>query len=105
MHSRVGNLTAQQGAIASKLAFVKEYAWALHLVTDCAAFCDLSATLIARQSPLMVHACAACAKACQDCGAECDKFTDVALKECAKAWHDCEASCRTMIKSSGEHHT
>jgi hypothetical protein len=82
----------------------KEYAGALHLVADCAAFCDLSATLIARQSQLMVHACAACAKACQDCGAECDKFTDAALKECAKACHDCEASCRTMIKSSGDHH-
>src|SRR4028119_1019888 len=27
---------------------------------DCAAFCTLSATLIARHSPLMIHACQAC---------------------------------------------
>jgi hypothetical protein len=79
----------------------KDYARALHLVADCAAFCDLSATLIARQSPLMTHACAACAQACQACGAECDKFNDAALKDCARACHDCEASCRAMIKSSG----
>jgi hypothetical protein len=83
----------------------KEYARALHLVTDCAAFCDLSATLIARQSPLMTHACAACAEACRLCAAECDdKSNDAALKDCARACHDCEASCRAMVKASGDHH-
>ncbi len=90
---------------ASELAeSKKEYARVLHLVADCAAFCDLSATLIARQSPLMVQACAACAHACQACGAECDKFKDAELKECARACHDCVASCQAMIKSSGDHH-
>ena len=48
----------------------KEHARALHLVADCAKFCDLSADLIANQSPLMVHACAACAEACKACAAE-----------------------------------
>jgi hypothetical protein len=62
----------------------KGYGNALHLVADCADFCDLSATLIARRSPLMVHACAACAEACQDCGVECDKFNDQELKDCAR---------------------
>jgi hypothetical protein len=82
----------------------KEYARALHLVADCAAFCDLSATLIARRSPLMNFACEGCAQACQVCGAECDKFKDAELKECARACHDCVASCRAMIKASGDHH-
>jgi hypothetical protein len=82
----------------------KEYASALHLVADCAAFCDLSSTLIARRSPLMTHACAACAQACQVCGAECDKFKEAGLKDCATACRDCEASCRMMIKSSGDRH-
>ena len=36
----------------------KGFANALHLVADCPAFCDLSATLMARRSPLMVYACA-----------------------------------------------
>ncbi len=82
----------------------KGYAKASQLVADCAAFCDLSATLIARRSPLMLHACAACAVACQDCGAECDKFNDPELKDCPMSCHDCEATCRLMVKSLGGHH-
>jgi hypothetical protein len=82
----------------------KGYANALHLVADCPAFCDLSATLMARRSPLMVYACAACAEACQDCGAECDKFNDQELKDCAKTCRDCEATCRSMVKSLGGRH-
>ena len=61
----------------------KAYAKALHLVADCAAFCDLSATLIARRSPLVPHAKSWCALACQDCGTECDKFTERELNDCA----------------------
>jgi hypothetical protein len=80
----------------------KEYAKALHLVADCAPFCDLSAALIARRSTLMTVACEACAHACQACGNECEKFTDPDLKDCARACRDCEASCRAMIKSAGE---
>jgi hypothetical protein len=83
----------------------KEYARALHLVADCAAFCDLSATLIARHSSLMVHACAACASACQECGSECDKFNMPKLKDCARACHNCESACRAMVKSAGDHHS
>jgi len=82
----------------------KEYAKVLHLVADCAGFCDLSATLMARRSSLMVHACAACAAACQACGAECDQYNEPKLKDCARACHDCEASCRAMVKFMGEHH-
>jgi hypothetical protein len=82
----------------------KGYAKALHLVADCAAFCDLSATLIARRSPLMLHARAACAEACQDCRAGCDKFNGLELKDCAKSCHDCEETCRSMVKSLGGHH-
>jgi hypothetical protein len=82
----------------------REYAKALHLVADCSEFCDLSATVMGRRSSLMVAACAACAKACQDCGAECDQFDIPALKDCARACHDCEASCRAMVKATGGHH-
>jgi hypothetical protein len=82
----------------------KGYANALHLVADCTAFCDLSATLMARRSPLMVYAFAAFAEACQDCGAECDKFKDQELKDCAKTCRVCEATCRSMVKSLGGRH-
>ena len=43
----------------------KEHAKALHLVADCAKFCNLSSDLVANGSPLMAHACAACAEACK----------------------------------------
>jgi hypothetical protein len=79
----------------------KEFAKALSLVADCAAFCDLSATIMARRSSLMIHACAACAAACQACGLECDQLDVPKLKECARICRDCEASCRAMVKAMG----
>jgi hypothetical protein len=81
----------------------KEHARALHLVADCAKFCDLSADLIANQSPLMVHACAACAEACKACAAECAKFDLPEMKACAKACRECEQTCRAMVKAMGGH--
>jgi len=79
----------------------KEHAKALHLANDCAAFCDLSATMIARQSPLMAHACLACAEACKACAAECDRFDSPQMKECAAACRTCERTCREMMRSMG----
>lgn len=81
----------------------RDHAKALHLVADCAAFCDLSGALVARNSPLMVHACAACAEACKACAAECMKFDSAQMKDCAKACLTCEKSCREMVKSMGGH--
>jgi len=42
-----------------------------HMVVDCAAFCNLSAAMIARHSSLMVESCRACAEACRRCAQEC----------------------------------
>jgi hypothetical protein len=82
----------------------KEHAKALHLVADCARFCDLSADLIASQSPLMVHACLACAEACKACATECDRFDSAEMKSCVKACRDCETTCRAMVKAMGHDH-
>ena len=82
----------------------KEHAKALHLVADCAEFCDLSADLIASQSPLMVHACLACAEACKACATECDKLDSAEMKSCVKACHECETTCRAMVKAMGHDH-
>jgi hypothetical protein len=69
---------------------------------DCAAFCDLSATLISRQSTLMAFSCRACADACRQCGQECQSFdTDIDMKLCMDACQRCEESCRTMVKAMG----
>ena len=74
----------------------KEHAKALHMVADCAKFCNLSADLMANGSPLMAFSCAACAEACKACAAECDKFAESEMKGCAKMCHACEKSCRAM---------
>jgi hypothetical protein len=79
----------------------KEHAKALHMAADCAEFCGLSASLIARHSPLMAYACEACADACKACSAECDKFDSEQMKDCAKSCRECEKSCREMVKALG----
>ena len=79
----------------------KEYAKALQLIADCEAFCTLSASMIARLSPLMAYSCGACADACHDCAKECDQFDSAPLKECAERCRACEKTCRDMIRAMG----
>ena len=82
----------------------RNIAKAMHLVVDCARFCDLSADLIASQSPLMVHACLACSEACKACATECDRFDSAEMKSCVKACRECETTCRAMVKAMGHDH-
>jgi hypothetical protein len=79
----------------------KEHAKALHLVADCAKFCNLSSDLVANASPLMVYSCAACAEACKACATECNKHEASEMKDCAKACYACEKTCRAMVRSMG----
>ena len=79
----------------------KEYAKALQLITDCEAFCTLSASMIARMSPLMAYSCGACADACRDCAKECDQLGSAPLKECAERCRACEKTCRDMVSAMG----
>jgi hypothetical protein len=77
----------------------KEHAKALRLASDCAGFCGLSACMIAKQSPLMVHSCGACAEACKTTAAEVEKFDSAEMKAAAKTLRECERSCRSMVAS------
>jgi hypothetical protein len=81
----------------------KEHAKALHLVSDCAGFCGLSACMIAKHSPLMAYSCTACAEACKATAAEVEKFDSETMKAAAKKLHDCEQSCREMVASMKGH--
>ena len=80
-----------------------EHAKSLHLVSDCAGFCSLSACLIAKHSPLMVHSCAACAEACKATAAEVGKFDSPEMKAATKSLLACEKSCREMVAHMGKH--
>jgi hypothetical protein len=72
-------------------------------VADCAAFCTLSAQMIARHSMMMVLSCRACADACRRCAQECEPFdTDIDMKICLDACQRCEESCRNMVKTMGD---
>lgn len=78
----------------------KMHAMAHSLAMDCAAFCTLSASLIARQSELMTYSCEACAEACRCCAEACEKNKgSQMMSECAKQCRECEESCRQMVKA------
>jgi len=81
----------------------KEHAKALHLVADCAKFCNLSSDLMASGSSLMGFSCAACAEACKACAAECDNYREAEMQDCAKACHTCEKTCLAMVRAMGGH--
>jgi hypothetical protein len=73
------------------------------VVADCAAFCTLSATMIGRDSAMMMFSCRACADACRQCARECEPFiADPAMKQCFDACTRCEESCRNMVKAMGQ---
>jgi hypothetical protein len=82
----------------------KEHAKSLHLVSDCAGFCSLSACMIAKHSPLMVHSCASCAEACKATAEEVGKFDSAEMKRAAESLRKCEQSCREMVRAMGGHH-
>ena len=77
----------------------RDHAKALHLTSDCAAFCGLAACMIAKHSPLMASSCHACAEACKACAAECDKHDSPEMKACAQSCRDCEKACHEMVKA------
>lgn len=69
---------------------------------DCAAFCSLSAVLIARQSALMALSCDACAQACAQCARECASFAnDPLMKACMAACQKCVETCHNMVRMMG----
>jgi len=82
-----------------------EHARMAQMVIDCAAFCSLSAAMIARHSALMVESCRACAEACRRCAEECSSSgSDEHTKNCVAACKRCEESCRNMVKAMGGAH-
>jgi len=79
----------------------RDHAKSLHLLSDCAGFCSLSACMIAKHSPLMAYSCMSCAEACKVTAAEVEKFDSPEMKKAAQALEACEKSCRAMVA----HHT
>jgi len=77
----------------------KEHARILGTCNDCANLCSVAAQIVARQGPMSMTICDACAKACNTCAATCEKFPDdEQMKRCALECRKCEKACREMLK-------
>jgi hypothetical protein len=88
--------------LAQAAAGKTHHARMAQMVADCAAFCNLSAMMIARHSPLMVESCRACAEACRECAQACGSSDlDDIMKACVESCRRCEESCRNMVRAMG----
>lgn len=67
---------------------------------DCQAFCVLAATLMSRKSRMAKYAHAACADACRDCAAVCEKGPGEITSQCAEICRKCEEACRRMAEGT-----
>jgi hypothetical protein len=77
----------------------KDHLRTLGTCLDCAEFCASAARIVSRHGPLSNTICEACAKACENCGGQCKKFSDDEhMQQCAKACRECAQACREMIQ-------
>jgi hypothetical protein len=82
----------------------KEHLRTLGTCADCGEFCAAAAKIVSRHGPMAGTVCEGCAKACDSCGAACEKFPDDAhMKRCAKACRDCAKACRAMLQHLSMH--
>ena len=80
----------------------KDHFRTMRLCQDCSLICGVSTNVTSNHGPLSVTLCEACAKACDECGAACEKFPDDKhMAACAKSCRDCAKECREMLKHLG----
>lgn len=63
---------------------------------DCAAFCRMTAAMVARDGPLLGEVSALCAGLCDVCAAECARHDAAHCQACAQACRSCAEACRAM---------
>jgi hypothetical protein len=77
----------------------KEHVPTLKSCVDCGDLCTVAAKIIARDGALVGPACEGCAKGCDACATQCEKFPDDEhMKACAKSCRDCSKACQEMLK-------
>jgi len=77
----------------------------VQLLADCAKFCGLAACTISDHSPVMDHACEACAEVCKETAEACEACDIEEVKVAVRSLRACEQSCRAMVPGSrGDHH-
>ena len=73
------------------------HAKAHRAVMDSMAFCSLTATLMARKSPMACYAHQGAAAACNVSAEACEPCHGDIMKECARLCRECESLCRQMV--------
>lgn len=65
---------------------------------ECADFCRMAVSSIARNSIHMKAICATCKEACQNCATECGKHDMECCKNCAETCKRCAELCGGMLQ-------
>ena len=91
--------------ICAKEGDLESHAKVHQMAMDCQAFCVLSATMMARHSPLSKFAHEANAEACRACAEACDahKGDDPMVKHCGEMCRECEKACREASRQGHDH--
>ncbi len=76
------------------------HAKAHEAVMDCQAFCVLTATLMARKSPMAKYAHQGAVAACRKCAVACEACHGGIMKECAILCRVCEKICHQIVVSA-----
>jgi hypothetical protein len=80
----------------------KDYITTLATCADCGDICATTAKLVAREGPMAVTLCDACARVCGSCAAACEKLQeDKLMQDCARICRECEKVCRQMTEQAG----
>jgi len=81
----------------------RDHVATMQLCNDCGDLCAVSARLCARNGPMALIACEACAKACDACAKQCEKYaSDPHMKACAESCRTCAKACREMIAHASQ---
>jgi len=75
---------------------VQEMARCIRLDRDCADFCKMAATLMARECDYAKALCKQCAEVCRACAEECARHESDHCQRCAQACRSCAEECERM---------
>lgn len=75
---------------------VARMARCIELDIQCAQFCRLAASAMARGSEFAQAICQLCAEICETCGEECAQHDMDHCRDCAQACRQCAEACRQM---------
>lgn len=68
----------------------------IRLDRECADICAFAAQVMSRNSPFAKELGGLCARVCEACAQECEKYDHKHCQACARACRECARACREM---------